>query len=482
LFLCETLLLTGAGALLGSLFSALGVGALLRLAPSLPRMDEIGVDWRVLSFVTGLALLVGIVLGSFPAIRAGHVSINDALKKAGRSQPKGASTRAVRRLLLVSQIALTVMLLVGAGLLGRSLVRVLQVDLGFQTESRIVVDVLLPRELDQQTRQLDANRYKQAFERIAAIPGVITAAGTEQLPLDGGGANGRFRIEGGSDSGAYWPIYHVATPGYFQAMSIPILRGRVFDQTDGASTPEVAVISKTVAQTVWPGQDPIGRRINFSNFDGDPKFMTIVGIVGDVRNTPEAPALGEVYVHYLQRGRVDNFAVVVHGSGEPKTLSDQIMAEIRSMNSKASIRVRTMEQIFSSSTAERRFNFTLLSVFATCALMLALMGIYSVIAYSVAQRNQEIGIRMALGAPARSITGLFVAEGARMIAVGGAVGLTAAVGASRLLRSLLFGVQASDVTSYVLAVLLLIVVGLLACLLPARRAAQVDPMTTMREW
>jgi predicted permease len=482
LFLCETLLLTGTGAALGVLFSALGVDALLRLAPNLPRIGEIRADWQVLAFVTALALAIGIVLGSVPAMRARRVSVNDTLKQAGRAQHKGASTRALRRLLLVSQIALTVVLLVGAGLLGRSLMRVLQVELGFQTESRIAVDVLLPRERDPQTRQRDANRYQQVLQRIAMMPGVTAAGGTEQLPLDGGGANGRFQIEGGSDSGAYWPIYHIATPGYFQAMNIPILRGRLFDETDGASTPEVAVISKAVADTVWPGQDPIGRRINFANFDGDPKFMMIVGVVGDVRNTPEVPALGEVYVHYLQRGSVDNFTVVLHGSGEAEALSRQVMAEIRSMNSEASMRVRTLEQMFSSSTAERRFNFTLLTVFAGSALMLALMGIYSVIAYSVAQRNQEIGIRMALGAQARSITGLFLAEGAWMIAAGGLLGLVAAAGVSRLLRALLFGIQPGDVTSYILAVLPVIAIGLLASLLPALRAAQVDPMTTIREW
>jgi predicted permease len=388
----------------------------------------------------------------------------------------------VRRVLLVSQIALTVMLLAGAWLLGRSLGRVLQIDLGFQTESRIAVDVLLPRERDGKTRQRDADRYEQLLGRIATIPGVSAAGGTEQLPLGGGGANGQFRIEGGSDSGAYWPIYHVATPGYFQAMNIPILRGRVFDETDGAATPEVAVISKKVADTVWPGQDPIGRRINYANFDGDQKFMTIVGIVGDVRNTPETTPLGEVYVHYLQRGAVDNFSVVVHASVEPVDLSRQVASEIRSMHPEASIRVRTLDEMFSTSTADRRFNFTLLTMFAGSALVLALMGIYSVIAYSVSQRNQEIGIRMALGARPGRITALFLVEGAWMIAAGGLLGLLATAGASRMLRSLLFGIQPTDVTSYILAVLLVMVVGLPASLVPARRAARVDAITTIREW
>jgi len=482
LFLCETLLLTGIGAALGALLAAAGVKALLRLGPNLPRIDEIRADWRVLAFVTGLSLIVGIVLGILPAIRGGRVSVDDALKQSGRSQHKGASTRAVRRVLLVSQIALTVVLLVAVGLLGRSLLRVMQVDLGFQTESRIAVDVLLPRERDLKTRQRDADRYEQVLKRISAIPGITAAGGTEQLPLGGNAANGQFRIEGGGNSGAYWPIYHVATPGYFQAMNIPILRGRVFDQTDGASTPEVAVISKTVADTVWPGQDPIGRRINFGNFDRDPKFMTIIGVVADVRNSPEIPALGDVYVHYLQRGSVDTFDLVIYAAGEAPGVARQVMSEVRLMNSEASIRAQTLDELFSSSTVDRRFNFRVLTVFGITALVLALMGVYSITAYSVAQRNHEIGIRLALGAPRRSVTRLFLAEGAGVIVTGVIIGLAAAAGASRLLQSLLFGVQATDVPSYIIAVVPLIIVGLMASLLPARRAARVDPMTTIRDW
>jgi putative ABC transport system permease protein len=481
LFLCETLLLTGIGAIFGTLLSAVGVKALLRIAPNLPRIDEIGADWEVLAFVAGLCLVISAVLGTLPAIRSRRISVNDTLKQAGRSQAKGVSTRIVRQVLLVSQVALTVMLLVGAGLLGRSLVRVLQVDLGFQTESRIALDILLPRKRDLSARQRDADRYEQLLSRISTIPAVIAVGGTEQLPLTGSAANGQFRIEGGSNSGAYWPIYHVATAGYFQAIDIPILRGRVFDESDGATTPEVAVISKTVADTVWPGQDPIGRRINFGNFDQDPKFMTIIGIVADVRNSPDTPPLGEVYVHYLQRGSVDNFSLVIHASGQPESIARVVMSEIRSMNPEASIRVQTLGEMFSSSTASRRFNFTLLAVFAGSALMLAMMGVYSAIAYSVVQRNQEIGIRLALGAPLTSITRLFVAEGVTMILFGSVIGLVGAAGASRLIQSLLFGVRPSDVPSYILGALPLVVAGLIASLLPARRAAQVDPMTVIRD-
>jgi predicted permease len=480
LFLCETLLLTGAGAIFGTLLSATGVKALLRLAPNLPRTDEIHADWHVLAFVLGLSFVISLVLGILPAIRARRISIGDTLKQAGRSQSKSASMRIVRRVLLVTQVALTVMLLVGAGLLGRSLLRVLQIDLGFQTESRIAFDILLPQERELNTRQRDANRYEELLSRLAAVPEVIAVGGTEQLPLTGSAANGQFSIEGGGTSGAYWPVYHVATSGYFQAMNIPILRGRVFDETDGATTPEVAVISKTVADTVWRGQDPIGRRINFGNFDRDPKFMTIVGVVADVRNSPDIPPLGEVYVHYLQRGAVDRFSLIVHAAARPESFARSVMSEIRSMNPNASIQVQTLEEMLSSSTANRRFNFTLLTVFAGSALILALMGIYTVIAYSIAQRSQEIGIRLALGAPLDSVTRLFVAEGAVMLFWGSVLGIAAAAGASRFLQSLLFGIRSGDAASYMLGVLPLVIAGLIASVLPARRAANVDPLITMR--
>jgi predicted permease len=355
----------------------------------------------------------------------------------------------------------------------------MRIDLGFQTGNRIAVDVLLPQELDAKARQRDADRYQQVLERISTMPGITAVGGTGQLPLSGNSANGQFRIDGGKNSGAYWPVYRVATPGYFQAVNIPLLRGRLFDETDGASTPQVAVISKTVADTVWPGQDPIGQRINYANFDRDPNFMTIIGIVADVRSSPEIPALGDVYVHYLQRGAVDDFTLVIHAAGQPENVAQQVMSEIRAMNSEASIRVQTMDRMFSANLVNRRFNFTLLTTFAGAALILALMGIYSVTAYSVAQRTQEIGVRLALGAQLGDITRLFLAEGAKIILVGVVTGLMAAAAASRLFQSLLFGVQTSDIPSYLIAVLPLVTVGLIASLLPARRASRVDPMNTI---
>jgi predicted permease len=480
LFLCETLILTATSAILGTLLSAAGVKELLRLAPGLPRIDEIHADWHVLAFVLGLSLVVSLVLGTLPAIPARHISVGDTLKLAGRGQSKGGPTRIVRRVLVVVQVAMTVTLLIASAQLGRSLLRVLEMDLGFKTESRIAFDILLPRETDLDVRQRDANEYEELIGRISTAPEVIAVGGTEQLPLTGSAANGQFSIEGGSTSGVYWPIYHVATPGYFQAMNIPILRGRVFDETDGAATPEVAVISKTVADTVWPGQDPIGRRINFGNFDRDTKFMTIVGVVADVRNSPDIPPLGEVYVHYLQRGSVNSFSLIIHATGRPESVARSVMSEIRSMNPEASIRVQTLEEMFSASTANRRFNFTLITVFAVSALVLALMGLYSVIAQSIVQRNQEIGIRIALGAPLNSVTRLFVTEAAAMLLFGSVLGIAGAAGASRFLESLLFGVRSGDVRSYILGVAPLVLAGLLASVLLARRAAHVDPMITMR--
>src|SRR5262249_16398007 len=284
---------------------------------------------------------VGAALGLFPAVRVGHVSLNEALKQSGRSLSESVSRRLLRQGFVVVQVAFTVVLLVSTVLLGQSLLRVMRLELGFQTESRIAFDILLPEERDFQTRQRDANQYQEVMRRISGMPGIVSMGATGQMPLSGNSGNGRFRIEGGTDSGAYWPIYRVATPGYFEAMKIPLIRGRLFAETDGASSPEVALISKVVADTVWPGQDPIGKRINYANFDRDDKLMTIVGIVGDVRSAPEIPGRGDVYVHYLQRGSVDRFTLVIHAAGKTERLSRDVMAEIRKMNPAASIRVQT---------------------------------------------------------------------------------------------------------------------------------------------
>jgi len=376
---------------------------------------------------------------------------------------------------------MTLVLLVGAGLLGRSFVQVMQVKLGFQTENRVAIEMLGPQAPGPEGRQQMAGRIEQLLAGVSAMPGVTSASVVNQLPLAGRYSNGRFLIEGGTNSGAYWPNYRVVSPGYFETLGIPLVRGRLFNAGDGASTPQAAIISQDVANHVWPGEEAIGKRINVGNMDGDPNFMTIVGVVGDVRNSPEAPAGGEIYTHYLQRGYVANLTLVVRSTNALDTLVPAVTSAIRSATPEATVRVQTLEQLFASNVAGRRFNFALLAAFGGTALVLALLGIYGVTAYSIAQRKQEIGIRIAMGATGSHVSRMFLAESARLVAIGTAIGVAAAFAASRLLSSLLFDVKTTDVAAYVVAIVPMFAAALLASHLPARRAARVDPMVTIRE-
>lgn len=481
LFLAQSLVLTTIGAALGIALAVSGVDALLALgSTNLPRVDEIRVDGFVLAFSLAVSLAVGTILGIVPALRIAAGNLDDIMKEGGRSNSSGRSHRRMRAALIISQVALTVILLIGAGLLGRSFVRALSVNLGFETQNRLSVDLLLPPGSDN-NRGRDAAFHQQLLDRISAIPGVRAAGGTSAMPLSGRNSNGRFQIGGGRDSGAYWPGYRIATPGYFAAMGIPLIRGRVFDQTDGATTPEVAVISKAVADTVWPGEDAIGKQINYANMDGDEKFMTIVGIVGDVRQLgPESPVTGDIYVHYLQRGSLGGFTIVMDSTNSKETLIPTLTAYIKELNPQASARFQTVEQTFSSVLANRRFNLLIIGVFGATALILALMGVYGVTAYSVAQRTQEIGIRMALGAQSGDVVRLFVVDGSKLVFIGIALGVFGAFASGRVLASLLFEVQPTDIPTYLLTIIPLLGASLLASHLPARRASRVDPMITMR--
>jgi putative ABC transport system permease protein len=480
-FLAQSLTLTALGGVLGVLAAQFAVGGLLAMsAGNLPRIEEIRPDATVLFFAVSISLLVGVVLGIIPGFRAGRLNLDETLKESGRTESHGKASRAVRKGLVIAQVAMTVVLLVAAGLLGRSFVALLNVNLGFETENRFVVEMLGTQAAGTQGRQRLAMQLAQTMEKIRGVPGVIGVGGINQTPLGERNSNGRFLIEGGQNSGEYWPSYRVATSGYFEAMGIPLIRGRLFDTSDGASTPEVAVISQAVAKNVWPNEDPIGRRINFGNMDGDQNYMTIVGIVGDVRNAPAASAGGAVYVNSLQRGYVGNFSIVVRAAGSGESLIPAVTEQIHTANPEMSLRVQTLDQMFSTNMSDRRFNFTLLAVFGGTALLLALLGVYGVTAYSVAQRRQEIGIRIALGAQSSDVMRLFMGEGSKLVLGGIAIGVAGAVAASRVLSSLLFNVQTTDVPTYLLAILPMFAAALLASHLPSRRAARVDPMITIQ--
>ena len=481
----ESLVLALAGTGLGAVLAAWGVGALLALGQGqVPRSENVRVNVAVLVFALVLSIATSVLLGFIPGWRASRLALASVMSEGGRGGSTSGGQKHIRNVLVVSQVALTLVLLVGAGLLARSFGKVMAVDLGFQRENRLGLDLSMPFPKDKQDEQRLREFAAQLEERITSLPGVLSIGGSNSPPMSPYGGNGRFLIEGRGDSGNYWPSYRLASKGYFKTLGIPLIRGRLFNDTDGASTPQVAVISRDVADKMFPNEDPIGKRINMGNMDGDETWITIVGVVADVREDgPEVDSGGAIYTHYLQRSGgagIAAFTWVLHTTIEPTSLIPAIREAVRSIDPEVAPKFRTLEENFRSTTAPRRFNLTLLGVFAGVALALAGIGIYGVLAYSVEQRTREIGIRMALGAPPGQVLQMVVRQGGLLVGVGVLIGLLGGYAVSRSLTTMLFNTSPADPATYIAVSAFLCVVALVACAGPARRAAKVDPMVALR--
>jgi predicted permease len=463
---------------------------------------------RALTFALGLALLTGLALGLVPALRSGGKNLQADLK--GKRETSGAATGRLQGAFAALQVALTMILLVGAGLLLRSFYKLLQNDLGFRTESAIVMRLSLPgyasdpgrREkfmqlygrLDKGEKVADnellrfeenANEkrmalfYRQLFERLQALPGVTAVGGVTGLPLTGRGADGTFVIDNDPAKKGH-ANYRCASPGYFAALGIPLLRGRLFETSDQPGAQHVAVISQSLAREHWPNEDPIGKRIQFGNMDGDLRLLSVVGVVGDVREQLDEEAQPTVYANSVQRPQPADFAVVVRGTAQPGALVAMLQQTLQTLDREIPATYRTLSQVFSDSLDRRRFNLALFGSFAIVALLLAVTGIYSVLAYTVTQQAREIGLRMALGAQAADVLKLIVAKGMSLTGIGIAAGIAGALALRQFVASLLYGVTATDSLTFTSIALLLAVVALVACWIPGRRATKVDPMIALR--
>jgi predicted permease len=336
---------------------------------------------------------------------------------------------------------------------------------------------ITPKE-DEELRQF----YAQLLDRLGQLPGVTAVGGVASLPLTGRGARGTFLIDNNPElrgQAGYAP----ASAGYFAAMDIPLLQGRLFDSGDTVNSPHVAVISRSLARRYWPNEDPLGKRIQFGNMDTDKRLLHVVGVVGDVRNALDTEAGPMVYAYSLQRPQwwqVSSLSIVARGTNQPQALIPAMRAAVEALRPDVPLRFRTLEQVFSSSLDQRRFIMALFGVFAVVALLIAAIGVYGVMAYSVTQRTQEIGIRMALGAHAADVMRLTLWQGMRLSVTGVALGLLAAFAMTRLMKSLLFGVEATDPLTFTATASLLMIVALMSCLIPARKATKVDPMISLR--
>ena len=487
----ESLLLAGLGGAAGLLLASYGVDLLLALGPaSLPRAAEVGVDFRVLGFTLALSILAGVAFGLAPAWQATRVDLHDELKESGRGGAGGARQNRARGLLVVSEIALSLVLLVGAGLLAKSFFRLQSVDPGFEARNVLVIRLSLPK-AQYPNRAAATAFYEKLRPRLSSLPGVETVGVVHALPLSGVFASIPFTIEGRATAPdeALRADYRLVSTGYFRALRIPLLAGREFSEGDTALTGSVAMISRSLAHRYWPSGNPLGAHLMIDDNDQGPRPVEIVGVVGDVKHLSldEEPA-PHIYlpIHQAHEDAVvwltNNQYWLLRTVVDPSTLAAAARREIQAVDREVpASSIRTMDQYLAASVAPRRFNLWLLTVFAGAALVLAGTGLYGVISCGVAQRRREIGIRMALGAQARDVLKLVIGQGMAMALGGVALGLLAALGLTRLLTSLLFSVSSTDPPTLLATAGLLMFVALLACWIPARRAMRVDPMVALRE-
>ena len=479
--LTENLLIAGVGGAGGLLVSAWLTPALLAMAPTeVSRLVAVGLNWRVLVFGVGLSLFTGIAFGVMPALGASRVRIQDALKLGGQGA-RGVTAGGPRSVLGAAEVALALVLVSAAGLLLRSFSTLLGVDPGL--DPRNVLTVVAPPSGEKYRQPAVRERfYADVAEQVRALPGVTAAAWATNLPLGGGfdrrGLCIQERVGCPSPADPSADSY-VVTPGYFQVMRIPLLRGRVFNEDDRDGHEPVAVVGETLAAQQWPGEEAIGRKIRVSGF-GD-SWRTVIGVVGDVRHFGlDSTPMMEAYVPRPQTDIGWGF-LAVRSSGPPATVTGAIREVIAGVDPAVPIfEMKTMEQYIADSVSERRFALLLISSFAGVALLLAALGLYGVLAYAVSRRTQEIGIRVALGAMRRDILRLVFAQASKMVVVGLVAGIAAALAVARVLASQLFGVGPSDPLTFGVVVLTLVLVAAAACYIPARRAMRVDPLTALR--
>jgi putative ABC transport system permease protein len=482
--LTESLLLSLLGGLLGLLLTPLLLRVIVTLsATALPRVVSTGIDVGALLFTFAVAVGTGILFGLAPALEASRGVQYQILKEGGRTGTEGRTTHRLRRIFVAAEAALAVLLLAGSGLLLRSFVKLLAVNPGFRAENVLTLHVALPRAKYSKPEQSKAF-FRELVDRVQQLPGVQAAGAVSILPLSGGGNSGTTTV----DSRAVSPQdaspetdWRVVTPGFFEAMGIALISGRYIEARDTDTAAPVAIIDETMARTYWPNEDPVGKRIKRGGMESPAPWMSIIGVVGHVRyRTLEARS--RVQLYWPEAQNPTNFmGLAIRAASDPMNLAPAVQKTVLALDPEQPVdHVLTMQDLMADSLARRRLTLTLLAAFAGGAILLAALGIYGVTAYMVTQRQQEIGLRMALGASRTDVLGLVVGQGMSLMLAGLAAGLVLSLGLTWVLGSLLFSVRPYDPISLAAAAGALALVALVACSLPAWRATRVDPLVALR--
>jgi putative ABC transport system permease protein len=485
--LTESILLSLVGGTLGLLLAMWGTDLLVAASPvDIPRLKDVGLDPRVVVFTSALTILTGVLFGLAPALSVSKVELAESLKEGGRGSTEGATRSRVRSLLVVSEVALSLLLLVGAGLLIKSFTRLREVNPGFDPQNVLTTGLSLSR-TKYQTPEQQAAFFREAERRTAETPGVVAVGLVDVLPLSGDTSTSTFFVDGRPlVTGAEKPSanYRVVSTDYFRAMGIPLMRGRAFGERDAKDAPSVIIVNEAFARKFFPGEDALGRRIVIETdptIDPDPPAREIVAVVGDVRQESlEARAVPDFYVPYLQAPERFMYLVARTSTDTAGTISS-LRGAVKEVDREQYIPdIEPMSKYLADSVARRRFQMLLLGLFAAVALVLAGVGIYGVMSYTVTQRTHEIGLRMALGAQVGDVLKMVVRQGLALALGGVAVGLIAAFALTRAISSLLFEVSPTDPATFAGVAALLVAVTLLSCIIPARRATKVDPMVALR--
>ena len=483
-FMTESLILSLAGGALGMLLAMWGTDLIVSVSPTgIARITEARLNLNVLAFTTLVAVVTGLVCGLAPALGVSRGRLVQALKEGGRTSSSGLRSGRARRLLVVAEVSLALVLLTGAGLFVRTLVRLQSVSVGFDPQNILTMSVANSPSQTDSSKQ-SGQIFRQLIERLKATPGVVNASVTWQLPLGGASATTGLEIEGQPNDPGSLPmcIIHTAGPDFFRTMGIPILQGREFTDRDDTNSTPVLIINETLAMNYFPGGDALGKHITpgFST-NGEYVPREIVGVVGDVKH--QGLREGAVPEFYFAQAQMPppTTTVVVRTIGDPNALAGAVRKEIQTLDKDAPVyNVRTAEEYLSLTVAPTRFNMTLLVAFAAVALLLTAVGLYGVISFTVSQSKHEIGLRMALGAKSHDVLRLIVWQGMSLTLIGLFVGLIASLSVMRLLESLLYGVSATDPLTFAGVSLVVLLVALVACFVPARRATEVDPMEVLR--